>query len=290
MRLQLLTGVFLLQQPLVGALLDVRSPAPTRLQRPASARRVLRTATVRLAEEGAGSSDGAREQRVDSILSKFGDAEGVPTQQQQDDANGEGKPFSITQEFADLKEGKGETYEFLKEFVPTFAFFLAIRLTIVEPRYIPSLSMYPTFDINDQLAVEKVSKWLHPPNRRDVVVFDPPPLFWDLTQRQPDGEAVIKRVVGIAGDTVEVKNGGRLYVNGNLMDEPYTNEVAEYELPALTVPVGSVFVLGDNRNHSFDSHYWGFLPTKNIIGKATVRYWPPNKLGPVDGYSEDLYK
>ena len=72
--------------------------------------------------------------------------------------------------------------------------------------------------------------------------------------------------------------------------EPYTNEVAEYELPALTVPVGSVFVLGDNRNHSFDSHYWGFLPTKNIIGKATVRYWPPNKLGPVDGYSEDLYK
>ena len=231
MRLQLLTGVFLLQQPLVGALLDVRSPAPTRLQRPASARRVLRTATVRLAEEGAGSSDGAREQRVDSILSKFGDAEGVPTQQQQDDANGEGKPFSITQEFADLKEGKGETYEFLKEFVPTFAFFLAIRLTIVEPRYIPSLSMYPTFDINDQLAVEKVSKWLHPPNRRDVVVFDPPPLFWDLTQRQPDGEAVIKRVVGIAGDTVEVKNGGRLYVNGNLMD------VSSYLTPHASHPL-----------------------------------------------------
>lgn len=231
MRLQLLTGVFLLQQPLVGALLDVRSPAPTRLQRPASARRVLRTATVRLAEEGAGSSDGAREQRVDSILSKFGDAEGVPTQQQQDDANGEGKPFSITQEFADLKEGKGETYEFLKEFVPTFAFFLAIRLTIVEPRYIPSLSMYPTFDINDQLAVEKVSKWLHPPNRRDVVVFDPPPLFWDLTQRQPDGEAVIKRVVGIAGDTVEVKNGGRLYVNGNLMD------VSSYLTPHASHPI-----------------------------------------------------
>ena len=55
--------------------------------------------------------------------------------------------------------------EFLKEFVPTFAFFLAIRIAIVEPRYIPSLSMYPSFEINDQLAVEKVTKWVRPPDR-----------------------------------------------------------------------------------------------------------------------------
>ena len=93
-------------------------------------------------------------------------------------------------------------------------------------------------------------------------------------------------MVGVAGDTVEVRNG-KLFLNGREMDEPYTNELAEYELtPPLTVPAGSVFVLGDNRNHSFDSHYWGFLPTENIIGKATVRYWPPNKIGAVDTYSE----
>jgi signal peptidase I len=143
--------------------------------------------------------------------------------------------------------------------------------------------MYPTFDVNDQLAVEKVSKWLHPPARRDVVVFDPPPLFWDLTSRQPDGEAVIKRVVAIAGDTVEVRAGGVLYVNGERQEEPFTNEQADYVLDPLKVPAGSVFVLGDNRNHSFDSHYWGFLPTKNIIGTATLRYWPPNKIGSVAG-------
>tara|TARA_B110001452_G_C15143708_1_gene398190 strand:- start:257 stop:637 length:381 start_codon:yes stop_codon:yes gene_type:complete len=77
--------------------------------------------------------------------------------------------------------------------VPTFAFFLAIRLLIVEPRYIPSLSMFPSFEINDQLAVEKVTKWVHPPDRRDVVVFDPPQNFWELSARKPDGEALIKR-------------------------------------------------------------------------------------------------
>ena len=70
---------------------------------------------------------------------------------------------------------------------------------------------------------------------------------------------------------------------GAFQEEPFTNERAQYSLNPMTVPAGNVFVLGDNRNHSFDSHYWGFLPTKNIIGTATLRYWPPNKFGPVAG-------
>jgi signal peptidase I len=69
--------------------------------------------------------------------------------------------------------------------VPTFAFFLAVRLLIVEPRYIPSLSMFPTLDINDQLAVEKISKYQHPPRRGEIVVFDPPELFWKVTPPPP---------------------------------------------------------------------------------------------------------
>lgn len=262
------------------------SPLPPKLLQTTPVSFAARSSSICLAE-GSGSSGEGQAERVDAILQKFGDAEGLPAAQKEGEQDeGEQEPFSFERELELFKEGKGETAEFLKEFLPTFAFFLAIRIAIVEPRYIPSLSMYPSFDINDQLAVEKVSKWLHPPNRRDIVVFDPPPLFWELTGRKPDGEAVIKRVVGVAGDTVEVRNG-KLFLNGREMDEPYTNELAEYELtPPLTVPAGSVFVLGDNRNHSFDSHYWGFLPTENIIGKATVRYWPPNKIGAVDTYSE----
>ena len=175
-----------------------------------------------------------------------------------------------------------ETYEFLAEFVPTFAFFLAIRLLIVEPRYIPSLSMFPTFEINDQLAVEKVSKWVRPPERREVVVFNPPAAFWEMSARRADGEALIKRVVAVAGDEVEVRSG-QLLVNGEAQEEPYTAERPDYTLPPMRVPAGCLFVLGDNRNHSFDSHYWGFLPVQNVIGHAIFTYWPPTRLGGVPG-------
>ena len=78
-----------------------------------------------------------------------------------------------------------------------------------------------------------------------------------------------------------MKSDGRLYVNGELQEEPFTNEAAEYTLSPLQVPAGSVFVLGDNRNHSFDSHYWGFLPVENIIGHAVFKYWPPNRVGEI---------
>ena len=186
---------------------------------------------------------------------------------------------ALANELELLRKGEGELYEFVREFVPTFAFFLAIRLAIVEPRYIPSLSMFPSLEINDQLAVEKVTKYLHPPGRGDIVVFDPPDLFWQLSGKPPDGEALIKRVVAVEGDVVEVREGGTLYVNGAPRDEPFTAEKAAYVLPPLKVPSGCVFVLGDNRNASFDSHYWGFLPVKNVIGRAVFRYWPLDHFG-----------
>ena len=126
----------------------------------------------------------------------------------------------------------------------------------------------------------QVTKWFTPPNRRDVVVFDPPAFFWELSDRKPDGEAVIKRIVAVEGDTVAVRDG-RVYVNGELQEEGFTNGPADYSLSEQTVPPGTVFVLGDNRNASFDSHYWGFLPRKNIIGRALFTYWPPNKLGAI---------
>ena len=80
------------------------------------------------------------------------------------------------------------------------------------------------------------------------------------------------------GDEVEVKRG-KLYINGDRQDEPYTNEDAAYEFGPVTVPPNCVLVLGDNRNHSLDGHIWGFLPVENVIGRAVFVYWPPWRLG-----------
>jgi signal peptidase I len=161
---------------------------------------------------------------------------------------------------------------------------LLLRFTIIEPRYIPSLSMYPTFDVGDQLAVEKVTKLIKPLYRNEVVVFKPPQAFRDVMENQYGAspsrakEALIKRVVAIEGDTVEVK-GGKLLVNGVEQNEPFTAEQAEYQFGPVLVPPGNVLVLGDNRNHSLDGHIWGFLPKENVIGRAVFVYWPPWRLG-----------
>ena len=161
----------------------------------------------------------------------------------------------------------------------SFLFALIVRLFLIEPRFIPSLSMYPTFDIGDQLLVDKISKIQRPYTRRDVVVFNPSETYTTMTGNT---EALIKRVVAVAGDTVQVKDK-KLYVNGIIQDEPYINEDPDYELTPKVVPVGMLLVLGDNRNHSFDSHVWGFLPEKNVIGRAVVKYWPPWRVGFIEG-------
>jgi signal peptidase I len=161
---------------------------------------------------------------------------------------------------------------------------LLVRFTIIEPRFIPSLSMYPTFEVGDQLAVEKVTKRLKPFYRNEVVVFNPPQTFRDIVANQYGGEskgkeALIKRVVAVEGDQVEVK-GGKLFINGEKQDEEnFIAELAEYKFGPVVVPPGNVLVLGDNRNHSLDGHIWGFLPKENIIGRAVFVYWPPWRLG-----------
>jgi signal peptidase I len=159
---------------------------------------------------------------------------------------------------------------------------LLLRFTVIEPRYIPSLSMYPTFEVGDQLAVEKVTKLVKPLYRNEVVVFNPPQAFRDIVEGYGDPnrarEALIKRIVAVEGDRVEVKDG-RLYVNGGMADEPFTAEPAEYQFGPVIVPPGNVLVLGDNRNHSLDGHIWGFLPQGNVIGRAVFVYWPPWRVG-----------
>ncbi|GMH89818.1 hypothetical protein TrST_g9231 [Triparma strigata] len=197
-----------------------------------------------------------------------------------DDGNGDDNPLSSLQRWFKSPEAA----EDIKTYTLSLFVALTIRFFLVEPRYIPSLSMYPTFEVGDQLAVEKITKRIRPPRRGEVVVFNPPQAFRDMVFDSPSDsskkakEALIKRVVATEGDVVVVKNGN-LFINNEQQDESYRAEKAFYDFGPVTVPPGQLLVLGDNRNHSLDGHIWGFLPKENIIGRAVYLYWPPWRFG-----------
>lgn len=152
-----------------------------------------------------------------------------------------------------------------------------IRTFVAEARYIPSGSMLPTLQINDRLIVDKLSYRFQDPQRGDIVVFSPT----DTLERQNFHDAFIKRVIGLPGETVEVK-GGRVYINNRLLRENYIEEEPLYQYGPVKVPPGHYLVLGDNRNNSYDSHYWGFVPRDHIIGRAVIRFWPLTRIGEIN--------
>jgi signal peptidase I len=153
---------------------------------------------------------------------------------------------------------------------------IGIRQFVAEARYIPTGSMLPTLQINDRLIVDKLSYRFNAPQRGDIVVFNPT----DALEKQNFHDAFIKRVIGLPGDKIEVKEG-RVYVNGQPIREEYIEEPPQYQMEAKVVPPDAYLVLGDNRNNSYDSHYWGFVPRDRIIGRAVVRFWPPDRLGEI---------
>lgn len=173
-----------------------------------------------------------------------------------------------------LRESQRENIQIL---AIALALAVLIRVFVAEPRYIPSNSMEPTLLVGDRLVVEKVTYRLHPPQTGDIVVFNPPSQFQEQFGFVPD-KAFIKRVIGTPGDRVQVQNS-LVYLNGQPLLEAYIAEPPAYEMPEVQVPVGQVFVMGDNRNNSNDSHVWGFLPQQNIIGRAILRFFPFNRLG-----------
>jgi signal peptidase I len=151
-----------------------------------------------------------------------------------------------------------------------------IRTFVAEPRYIPSESMLPTLEVGDRLVVEKLSYHSHPPHRGDIVVFAPPPQLQE--QGYLEEQAFIKRVIGLPGNTIEIKNG-HVYVDQELLTETYIAEAPNYAMSPMVVPPDQLFVMGDNRNNSNDSHVWGFLPQTNVIGHACFRFWPIDRFG-----------
>lgn len=154
---------------------------------------------------------------------------------------------------------------------------LGIRTFVAEARYIPSGSMLPTLEINDRLIIDKLGYRFKDPQRGDIVVFSPTPAL----QKENFKDAFIKRVIGLPGDKVQVKLGV-VYVNDQPLQEQYIQEQPNYDYGPVVVPENQYLVLGDNRNNSYDSHYWGFVPRDNIIGQAVIRFYPFNRMGGID--------
>ncbi|XP_040997593.1 chloroplast processing peptidase-like [Juglans microcarpa x Juglans regia] len=142
--------------------------------------------------------------------------------------------------------------------------------TFSEIRHIPSSSMYPTLRVGDRIIVEKATYYIRSPAMHDIVTFKDP------TQHSGEEQGVfIKRIVAKAGDLVQV-NHGWLYVNGIAQKEDFISGCPTYKSNLTCVPQGHVYVLGDNRNNSYDSHVWGPLPMKNILGRYVMCCYRPS--------------
>ena len=174
----------------------------------------------------------------------------------------------------------------LKDFKNLFIWIviaLIIRWQVIEPRWIPSGSMLPTLQIQDKILVEKITpKFTSKSNlsnlKNKIIVFNAPEQL--IEAGYESNIALIKRVIGIPGDKVEVK-GGSLYLNDIIQKNYNFDRNINYSTGPFIVPEKSLWVMGDNRNNSMDSHIWGFLPYEKVIGKAFFRYWPLNKIGPI---------
>jgi signal peptidase I len=148
--------------------------------------------------------------------------------------------------------------------------FLIINTVSARVR-VDGTSMQPTLQDGEFVLVNKLAYRTGAYSRGDIIVFRSP------TTADLD---LIKRVVGLPGDQVVVENGD-VRVNGQTLNEPYINAAPNYN-GSWQVPEGHLFVLGDNRNNSSDSHQWGFLPVQNVIGKAIFIYWPPPEWATID--------
>ena len=146
--------------------------------------------------------------------------------------------------------------------------------------YIEGPSMQPNFFAGQFLIVSRIHYLLSQPQRGDIVVFDPPG-----DDGTPDEPLLIKRLIGLPGETVEMR-GGQVFVNGTELDESYTKEECRSNCADRTWQLGQdeYFMMGDNRNNSRDSRVFGAVTRNRIIGEAIIRYWPPQDWGLVTRY------
>jgi signal peptidase I len=166
----------------------------------------------------------------------------------------------------------GEVKDWGRSIIIAIALALVIKATIVQAYMIPTGSMKPTIMEGDRVFGNRFLYHFQHPHRGDIIAFKPP-------QGVGDGKVpFLKRVVAVAGDKVEIRNGS-VIINGRITDEPYIHNHSYSDMEPQRVPPGDLFVLGDNRANSYDSSKWGFLPEKNVQAKAFFRFWPLNRIG-----------
>ena len=159
--------------------------------------------------------------------------------------------------------------ELLETLIPAVLLAVVINLFLAQATRVFGQSMEPNLHTDQRIVVEKVSYRFHLPQRGDIVVLKLP---------QNTKELLIKRVLALPGETVEIHEG-RVWVDGQAVDEPYLTQPTMGQMAPLVVPDGHVFVLGDNRGFSNDSRSFGPVPVEDIVGHAWLSYWPPDQLG-----------
>lgn len=172
---------------------------------------------------------------------------------------------------------------FIREILITLILAVGIFFILestLETSIVVGSSMEPSFHDNQRLLVSQVVYRFHEPERGDVIILQP--------SNNPDAFPLIKRIIGLPGESVEIKQG-KVYVHRNgetlPLDESYIKEPPDYTFKGDIIPEGEYFVLGDNRNNSNDSHNGWTVPRENIIGKTWLSIWPPSEWGVVPDYS-----
>jgi signal peptidase I len=156
--------------------------------------------------------------------------------------------------------------------VPAIVIALVINLLLAQTTRVLGYSMQPNLEMDQRLVVEKLSYRFQEPARGDVVVLWPP---------YPSDKPLIKRVIGLPGETVRIADG-HIFIDGVLLEEPYIDQETYWDEGEHLVPPQQVFVLGDNRGASNDSRFFGMVPYDSIVGKAWLSYWPSDRLGWVE--------
>jgi signal peptidase I len=190
-----------------------------------------------------------------------------------------------------LPHGLRITIDWIVTIIGAIAIVLAIKAWVVNPYRIPSSSMEPTLHcakpaggcesrFSDRVLANRFIYRFRDPERGEIVVFETPPA---ARQRCGAGGTFVKRLIGLPGDRLELRNEGGssyVYVNGKKLDEPYIQQGRRDSRGAESwdVPQGQYFMMGDNRSQSCDSREWGTVPRKNLIGKVFATYWPPNRI------------